>query len=362
MELSLQKLEKDLRETRRERDTAFQELTRLKQHLLEKVAGPLTFYGISGENFALYIFKLLMYYGLSQRDSEESVKMDEDRKIIEQLRESNEYQRAHIAHLEELKLMNTNEIQKSKEIIDKKNKQLDGCARAILTKNAEILNLETALGQYYAEIEAKEHLERDLGLATQESARLTGLLKDADERAELSNKEKEEILAKLSQTERMVAEGQTRVKKLEEDNGKLRRALEQSGTRLNTMSVDSDHLVDRLHFLHAYCDQTTRDLLPEKPQQRGIMVQVLDLMVRMLGFSDEDKQRIGVAQHDAGKGVVRGVLSLPGRLVGGIFGASSADVHANIGPDNQISGLIFCSRKAKKEKRGNQQKMLVDPA
>ncbi|MCI24446.1 golgin candidate 3, partial [Trifolium medium] len=40
----------------------------------------------------------------------------------------------------------------------------------------------------------------------------------------------------------------------------------------------------------------------------------------MLGFSDEDKQRIGVAQQGASKGVVRGVLGLPGRLVGGILG------------------------------------------
>lgn len=47
-------------------------------------------------------------------------------------------------------------------------------------------------------------------------------------------------------------------------------------------------------------------------------------MVRMLGFSDEDKQRIGVAQQGSGKGVVRGVFGLPGRLVGGILGGSSA--------------------------------------
>lgn len=37
MEISLQKLSKDLKETQREKDKAVQELTRLKQHLLEKV-------------------------------------------------------------------------------------------------------------------------------------------------------------------------------------------------------------------------------------------------------------------------------------------------------------------------------------
>ena len=71
----------------------------------------------------------------------------------------------------------------------------------------------------------------------------------------------------------------------------------------------------------------------------------MDLMVRMLGFSDEDKQRIGVAQQGAGKGVVRGVIGLPGRLVGGILGGSSSAPAANAGSDNQVisSRLVFTS-------------------
>lgn len=40
MESSLQKLEKDLKETSREKDKALQQLNRLKQHLLEKVLYP----------------------------------------------------------------------------------------------------------------------------------------------------------------------------------------------------------------------------------------------------------------------------------------------------------------------------------
>ena len=52
-------------------------------------------------------------------------------------------------------------------------------------------------------------------------------------------------MGKLSRADIVVAEGKNRVKKLEEDNEKLRRALEQSMTRLNRMSVDSDFLVDR---------------------------------------------------------------------------------------------------------------------
>lgn len=64
--------------------------------------------------------------------------------------------------------------------------------------------------------------------------------------------------------------------------------------------------------------------------------QVLDLMVRMLGFSEEEKQRIGLAQQVAGKGVVRGVLGLPGRLVGGIIGGSSHATPSGASSDNQV--------------------------
>ncbi|GAY51418.1 hypothetical protein CUMW_134070 [Citrus unshiu] len=305
MEQSLQKLEKDLKETCSERDKALQELTRLKQHLIEKA-------------------------------QEESEKMDEDSKIIEELCENNEYQRAQILHLEnvlkqtlakqeEFKMMNHSEIQKSKEIIDGLNNKLANCMRTIEAKNVELLNLQTALGQYFAEIEAKGHLERELALAREESAKLSEYLKNADQRAEVSRSEKEEILVKLSHSEKMLAEGKGRANKLEEDNAKLRRAVEQSMTRLNRMSVDSDFLVDRrivIKLLVTYF-------------QRNHSKEVLDLMVRMLGFSDEDKQRIGMAQQGAGKGVVRGVLGLPGRLVGGIIGGSQADANAKMASENQ---------------------------
>ncbi|KAK8466303.1 hypothetical protein PHAVU_008G057500 [Phaseolus vulgaris] len=332
LERSLRKLSKEFDETQKERDKAVQQLTRLKQHLLEK-------------------------------ESEEAEKMDEDSKIIEELRDSNNYLRAQISHLErtlkqgtvsqeKLKMENDDEILKSRETIDNLNKKLTDCMSTIHAKNTELLNLQTALGQYYAEIEAKEYLEGDLARAKEENSKLSLLLKDAHCRADVLVSEKEEILAKLSQSEKLQLEWRSRVSKLEEDNSRLRRAVEQSMTRLNRMSVDSDFLVDRrivIKLLITYF-------------QRNHSKEVLDLMVRMLGFSDEDKQRIGVAQQGPGKGVVRGVLGLPGRLVGGILGGSgSTESAANAGADNQICGLIFFSRKQKKERRGSQQELQINP-
>lgn len=305
LELSLQKLEKDVSAMRLERDKAVQQLNRLKQHLLEK-------------------------------ESEESEKMDQDTQLIEELREMNNRQRAQILNLEraltqanakyeEAKGLNTNEVQKSKETIDQLTRKLSSCMSTIEAKNVEILNLQTALGQYYAEIEAKEQLGEDLHAAKEESARLLDLVKDAHEQTKTAKRENEELSTRLSQFEKALVDGKNRVKKLDEDNEKLRRALEQSMTRLNRMSMDSDNNVDRrivIKLLVTYF-------------QRNHSKEVLDLIVRMLGFSDEDKQRIGVAQKGASKGVVRGVLGFPGRLVGGIIGGGSGEASSNVASENQ---------------------------
>ncbi|XP_061969527.1 golgin candidate 4-like isoform X3 [Populus nigra] len=328
VELLLQKLERDLKETCHEKDKALRELARLKQHLLEK-------------------------------ESEESEKMDEDIKIVEELRQSNEYQKAQILHLEkalkqaiagqeEVRMMSNNEIQKSKEMIEDLNKRLANCMSTIESKNVELLNLQTALGQYFAEVEAKEYLERQLAFTREESAKHFQLLKEAERGTEEAKREKEVVLAKLSDTERKFAEGKSRVNKLEEDNEKLRRAVEQSMTRLNRMSMDSDFLVDRRIVIKLLVTFF----------QRNHSKEVLDLMVRMLGFSDEDKQRIGAAQQ-GGKGVVRGVLGLPGRLVGGILGGSAADGQTNLASDNQSFADMWVDFLLKeteeREKRGSGQ-------
>lgn len=92
--------------------------------------------------------------------------MDEDNKIIEELRQHVEYQKTTIFNLEralgqahasqeEIRTMNDYELQKSKEIIEDLKNKLASFMSAIDGKNTELLNLQTALGQYYAEIEAK---------------------------------------------------------------------------------------------------------------------------------------------------------------------------------------------------------------
>lgn len=102
----------------------------------------------------------------NSQESEESEKMDEDSKVIEELRGINEQQRVQISRLEkalkqamlsqeEIKMSNNSELVKAKETIEELNRKLTSCFSTIDAKNMEVLNLQTALGQYYAEIEAK---------------------------------------------------------------------------------------------------------------------------------------------------------------------------------------------------------------
>ncbi|KAF3341959.1 golgin candidate 4-like protein [Carex littledalei] len=297
MKSSIALLEKNLEETSKEKDKALQELGRLKQHLLDK-------------------------------ENEDS--------IIEELEATVENQKAHIVQLEralrqemskkeEIKALREEEIQKSNELINKLRLKLSSCMSSLESKNTELVNLQTALGQYYAESEAKERLGRDLAMAREEIAKVSQSLRVANEGIEMAKREKEEATLKLSQSEGMLADAKRFIQRLEDDKSRLQLALEKSMTTLNRMSLDSDNQVDRrivIKLLVTYF-------------QRNHSKEVLDLMVRMLGFSEEDKQRIGVAQTTAGKGMVRGVLGLPGKLVGGILGGSHPSTQAS--PNNQDS-------------------------
>ncbi|KAM3190434.1 hypothetical protein ACQJBY_068515 [Aegilops geniculata] len=271
-----------------------------------------------------------------EKDLEDQEKMDEDSKVIEELRAICEQQRAHIVQLERALKVEMTKQEESKKIINdersRSNEQIEdlqyklaNCMNALESKDQELLNLQSALGQYYAESEAKERLGDDLAMAREALAKLSESLKVANQGIEISRREKDEVVAKLSQAEKMLADGKRSLQKLEDDNSRLRHALEQSMTTVNRMSLDSDNSVDRrivIKLLVTYF-------------QRNHSKEVLDLMVRMLGFSEEDKQRIGSAQSNVGKVVVRGVLGLPGRLVGGLVGGNSAGKSTHAPQDNQ---------------------------
>lgn len=60
-----------------------------------------------------------------------------------------------IVKKEEFRKLKNDELYKLNEVIDDLKQKLANCLSIIDSKNVELLNLQTALGQYYAESEAK---------------------------------------------------------------------------------------------------------------------------------------------------------------------------------------------------------------
>ncbi|BBN13898.1 hypothetical protein MPTK1_6g07280 [Marchantia polymorpha subsp. ruderalis] len=287
--------ETQLDKARSERDKATRDLARLKQHLLDK-------------------------------ELADSEKMDQDSEQIADLQaraDSNLARALHaeqalsqaLSELSEAKRHSKEEYRRTSEEIEALQHKLSSCLAALESKDVELSNLQSALGQYYAETEAQERLYVELSASREEIATLSQQLQVASQKIEAKNAEKNSALDKLVYAEQRKFETEQKMRKLEEEVMRLRRALEQSMTRLNSLSSDSDYHVDRrivIKLLVTYF-------------QRNHNREVLDLMVRMLGFSEDDKRRVGLAQQNAGRGVVRGVLGLPGRFVGGLIGSASAD-------------------------------------
>ncbi|MCO5594317.1 hypothetical protein L7F22_048347 [Adiantum nelumboides] len=332
-ELDIRNSEKKLAAACAERDKAIRDIKRLKQHLLEK----------------------------EQADTE---KMEQDGQHIRELEEKADISMVRAMRLEQ-NLAQT--IQKQAEVNKRYNERLEeanqevtslkkklaACLNASESKDSELQNLQAALGQYYAECEAKDRLHTELSASKEELERLSEQLKLANNAMILKDREKEELIEKFALQQRKVSESQEQSHKLEADVLMLRRALEQSLTRLNRMSSDSDFYVDRrivIKLLVTYF---------QRQQSR----EVLDLMSRMLGFSEEDKQAIGIAQQGSGKGVVRGVLGLPGRVVGGLLKTgSSPSVMSLSQTDNQSFSDLWIDFLLKESEEREKKNALVAEA
>lgn len=211
--------------------------------------------------------------------------------------------------LEELAAANKSNASLSKytnEEMELLKQKLETCLVALESKDMELSNLQSALGQYYAESDAQERLELELREVRESNARLTEDLRIANATIDRKVQDMDTVVKKLMNVELRKQELEQIIRKLEEDVLQLRSALEQSITSLNRMSSDSDFYVDRrivIKLLVTYI-------------QRHHSREVLDLMVRMLGFTEDDKKRVGLAQQSARGGMVRGLFNIPSRFIG----------------------------------------------
>ncbi|CAI5960575.1 unnamed protein product [Closterium sp. NIES-64] len=187
-------------------------------------------------------------------------------------------------------------------------------------RDQELNNLQAALGQFYAEAEAQNRLAAELAAARDDNTKLAEQLQLVKDLASRRAEEVAAAEARAAEAERGRAAAVVGEQRAGNELSKVRQALEQCMVRLNRMSSDSDFTVDRrivIKLLVTYF-------------QRKHSKEVLDLMARILGFSEEDKQRVGLAAAGhmgvggGAAGGVRGVFGLPGRLVGGLFGGGAS--------------------------------------
>ncbi|XP_024534611.1 golgin candidate 4-like [Selaginella moellendorffii] len=293
-----------------EKDKALNNLNRLKQHLLDK-------------------------------ENADSEKMDRDSEQIAILEGKFSATCARVIQLEQAlaqalssqtdtsKRLNE-DLQASKVEIESLKSKLVNSYSVLEARNKEIANLQVALGQYYAETDAKERLQRELNTAKEDLRKFSDSLEAAKRMVEVVEAQKKEAVEKLHIEERKGLENQQKTQKMQEDMIRLRRALEESMIRLNRMSSDSDYSVDRrivIKLLVTYFE-------------RGHNREVLDLMARMLGFSDDDKRRVGLAHQNSGKpGVMRSVFGLPGRVVGGILSGGNDNSSFTTSNDQSFADL-----------------------
>eukprot|EP00897_Mesotaenium_endlicherianum_P007259 jgi/Mesen1/6561/ME000336S05783 len=206
------------------------------------------------------------------------------------------------------------------EELERLREQLADCQAALESKDKEINNLQIVLGQYYAESEAQDRLRSELHSAREQAHRLADDIQATQARLEEAHAQREAAMARGAAAEQKLAEAQQRMVRGQEEGIMLRRALEQSMVRLNRMSTDSDFYIDRrivIKLLVTYFE-------------KNFSKEVLDLMARMLGFSEEEKKRLNAAYQGArGAGVVQGVLGIPGKLVGGFLGGMSSGSHGD---------------------------------
>lgn len=307
VELQKSQLAAEIATANGDREKAVRDLARLKQHLLEIEMA-------ESEKMERDFEKL--------EDLEKRARVGEERVFLLEEALSRAQAEAAEANLRAEKVMAGTDDE-----LGQLRTEVVSCQAALEAKDIELNNLQIALGQYYAESEAQERLHGELASAREALARMGEELRNAKTMVMTREEEKEKALSKISFMEQNISEGQQKIQKYQEEVAMLRRALEQSMIRINRMSTDSDFYVDRrivIKLLITYF-------------QKNHSREVLDLMARMLGFSEEEKQRVGLAQQGGQGGVMRGMLGFSGRLVGGLLKGVAQETEPTLPPDENMS-------------------------
>eukprot|EP00898_Chlorokybus_atmophyticus_P002023 jgi/Chlat1/2821/Chrsp187S00203 len=301
----------------RERDAALRDLARLKQHLLEK-------------------------------DAEEQSKLDEESDRISFLEHALADSQAELSRTKEQYSQArqtaadaSNEMSKVAEENVKLKQEVVDLKAAMASKDTEVNNLQRALGVYYAQAENEDKLRHDIHRLHGEIATLQTQLGEESARVVDAHAKHEELLSQQRATEMRLEESEAFCRKLQDEIMLLRRALEHSMVRVQRLAWDSDDVVDRrivIKLLLTYFE-------------RHHSQEVLDVMARILGFTDEEKLTIQRSRNRLipapAKGVLRGLVAMPQMLVSGLAGGKHASGDQPLSPGTTQeygTGLLFSSK------------------
>ena len=242
--------------------------------------------------------KKLRAHLLALEDEEDEVAEEQEREIDEAREEERrEYERK----LEELKKSmsgSTDEVQKLLETIRLRDEEVD--------------NLQKALGAYYADMESADTQRTEAQQLRQKLANLTS--QGAADRAAATEarekaKEAEERLAKFEVQLKMAKE---ECIKATSEASKLRKALHHALQKSSDMMIESEKLLDKRIVSDLFLAYLERDKAED----------VLDLLAKMLGFSDKQKTRMEALKRQKKRGVLGKIARAPVTIAAGAIGVA----------------------------------------
>lgn len=177
-------------------------------------------------------------------------------------------------------------------------------------KDQEVENLQAVLGRLTYESEAAEQLRHDLRLANAKTEKVNRELTGAKQQLQEVQRAREEAEAAVQSVRSSMEQQAQQAKRTSEECVMLRRALEENMKRLNVFNSESNTMIDRrivVKMLVTYFE-------------RGYSQEVLQLMSRMLGFTDEEQKAVGLVAGQR-RGLLRSVAGMPFALVKGVGSA-----------------------------------------
>jgi murein DD-endopeptidase MepM/ murein hydrolase activator NlpD len=201
--------------------------------------------------------------------------------------------------------------------------------RGVQARDAELANLQLALEHFDGEAESAERAALETAALREERATLAAEAAVARERAKEAERTAEAERRRAEAAEEAAAKARSDAQKATAESSKARAALRRHGAELAARAAaaaaaaadDDSGAIDRRVVAKLLMTYFERDRSPE----------VLDLMMRMLGVSEAEKERAGLGpggRHT--RGVLGAVARTPAAIVGGALAVAGSVAKAPV--------------------------------